>query len=65
MNAEKTSVYCMHRLTKVEEKALDRVREELWYTCGSPLFPEGEHKDSIIVRQGISCASPMETQILC
>ena len=54
-------VYCSRKLTPAEEKALNRVQEELLYVCGSPLFPGGVYQDSIIVKEGLTCSSSIET----
>ena len=54
-------MYCSKKLDTVQERALSRVQEELLYICGSPLFPGGINQDKIIVREGLSCSSPMET----
>ena len=53
-------VYSARRLDAIQERALIRVQEELLYVCGSPLFPEGQYHDTIIVREGITCSVPIE-----
>ena len=49
-------------MTVAEERAVTRVQEELLYICGSPIFPGGNLQDTVLVREGISCSSPMESQ---
>lgn len=53
-------VYSSKRLTSKEENALKRVQEELLFVCGSVLFPGGEYQDTIVVKEGQSCNSPIE-----
>lgn len=55
-------IYCKERLSTPTCRSLDRVQEELVYTCGAPLFPEG-HKyfKTLIVKEGLDCDSPVET----
>lgn len=39
------------------------VQDTLYYTCGSPLFPSIHSLyDGVVVREGLSCTSPIETQ---
>lgn len=54
-------VYSSKKLSPPEERALCRLQEELLYTCGSPLFPGGEFQDTIVVREGLNCQTPIET----
>jgi hypothetical protein len=54
-------IYSGSKLTSAEQRLILRVEEELLYVCGSPLFPGGDHQDRIIVREALSCASPIET----
>ena len=54
-------VYAAKRLTSREETSLQRVQEELQYTCGSPLLPSGPLSDVLVVREGITCERPMES----
>lgn len=54
-------VYSAAKLTREQENAVSRVKEELLYSCCNPLFPGGNFQDIIIVKEGISCQSPMET----
>jgi hypothetical protein len=43
-------------------RSLDRVQEELIYTCGSSLFPEGHEFDKkLVVREGLDCNTTIET----
>lgn len=44
-----------------EERILAICQDELIYTCGATLFPEGIYKEIIVTREGMSCASPIET----
>ena len=53
-------IYSAKKLSAVEERLVMRVQEELLYTCGSPLFPGGDLQDTVLVREGINCSSPME-----
>lgn len=53
-------IYSAKKLSVLEERAVTRVQEELLYTCGCPLFPGGNLQDTILVKEGISCISPME-----
>ena len=43
-----------------EDRAVTRSQEELLYTCGTPLFPGGSLQDTVLVKEGITCSSPME-----
>lgn len=54
-------VYSAAKLTREQENAVSRVKEELLFSCGNPLFPGGNFQDIIIVKEGINCQSPMET----
>lgn len=54
-------VYSAAKLTREQETAVTRVKEELLYSCGNPLFPGGAYQDIIIVKEGMNCQSPMET----
>ena len=54
-------IYSNRRLNMEEQQAVKRVKEELIYVCGSCLFPDGKHRDIIIVREGLNCSSPVET----
>jgi hypothetical protein len=53
-------IYSGSVLTVDQQVSIDRVQDELIYTCGQPLFPEGELVDTVVVRQGLSCCSPIE-----
>ena len=55
-------IYAVRKLNRAEERAVERVQEELLYLCGNPLFPGGQYQDLIICRQNIKCSSPIETQ---
>ncbi|XP_061174856.1 uncharacterized protein LOC133183999 [Saccostrea echinata] len=55
-------IYASRKLNRTEERAVERVQEELLYICGNPLFPGGQYQDVILCRQNISCSSPIETQ---
>ena len=52
--------YSAHRLTRNQVISVDRVEEELFYTCGSSLFPEEPYKDQIVVKEALMCSSTME-----
>ncbi|KAK3097052.1 hypothetical protein FSP39_005923 [Pinctada imbricata] len=55
-------VYAKQRLSAEQCICLDRVQEELAYTCGSHLLPETHRfKDTLIVRLGLNCSSSIET----
>ena len=55
-------VYSPKKLTVTDMLAIHRLQEELIYTCGDTLFPEGsEYREVVIVREGITCKSAMET----
>ena len=46
--------------------SVHRMKEEKVYTCGSALFAiESEYVDTIVVRIGLGCRSPMETAYYC
>ena len=55
---------CIHsakKLTKEEEIAIARIKEDQCYDCCSPLFPEGHPlADRAVVMQSLRCASEME-----
>lgn len=53
-------VYSAAKLPREQEKEVIRVKEELLYSCGNPLFPGGNFQDIIIVKEGISCQSPIQ-----
>lgn len=55
-------VYSAKKLSLNEKKELERVQEEMIYTCGAPLFPcSTESVHNMIVREGIICESQIET----
>ncbi|KAK3107604.1 hypothetical protein FSP39_018189 [Pinctada imbricata] len=55
-------VYAKQRLSAEQCICLDRVQEELAYTCGSHRLPETHRfKDTLIVRLGLNCSSSIET----
>ncbi len=45
----------------MEIKAVEVLKEQVSYTCGSPLFTVGPHENSIVVREGLNCSAPIET----
>lgn len=49
-------VYSAAKLTREQENAVSRVKEELLFSCGNPLFPGGNFQDIIIVKEGGSTA---------
>ncbi|XP_056013095.1 uncharacterized protein LOC125679479 [Ostrea edulis] len=59
---KRRGIYASRKLNRMEERAVERVQEELLYICGSPLFPGGQYQDIILCRQNIDCSSPIETQ---
>lgn len=51
------------RLSVAEMNMIDRLKDENVHTCGSELFtPDHSLAESVVVRVGITCQSPMETQ---
>ena len=48
------------KLTTAEARAVTRVEEELLYVCGNPLFHAGGFRDMMLVRESLSCVSPIE-----
>ncbi|CAG2208685.1 unnamed protein product [Mytilus edulis] len=55
-------VYCSQKLSHQMCNCLDRVQEELFYSCGSPLLPDGhQFNGKLLVREGVDCSSPIET----
>ena len=55
-------VYSRTKLSVTEQAKLTDVKESWLYTCGSSLFPpSSEFHGTIIARQSITCASPIET----
>ncbi len=54
-------VYAGTRLTREQDVLLQEVVESKVYTCGSTLFyPNTPFDDTIVVKENISCADPME-----
>ena len=54
-------IYSKEVLSLPDLRALERVQDDLFYVCGAPLFPEDDPlRDKLIVREGISCMSPIE-----
>ncbi len=44
-----------------ENLALERAQDDLLYVCGSSVFPEGDPmNDTLLIRQGLACASPID-----
>ena len=55
-------VYSATKLSLDEANAVDEVKDDNTYTCGSKLFiPDHRLSGSVIVRVGVTCASPIET----
>ena len=54
-------VYSKAKLSRCQENAIQRVTEELFYVCGNCLFPGGEFQDSVLVKEGLSCTTGIET----
>ena len=48
------------KLTTAEARAVTRVEEELMYVCGNPRFHAGKYRDKMLVRESLSCVSPIE-----
>ena len=56
-------VFSKIKLTNKKEHLIIRIQERMLYTCGSNLFAEtSKLYKSIVVKEGLNCASPMETQ---
>ena len=56
-------VFSKTKLTNKEEHLIKRIQEEMMYSCGSSLFAEtSKLYKSIVVKEGLNCASPMEMQ---
>ena len=57
--------HCIYSAAKLGQKdwqVVKAVKEEGVYTCGSPLFPDSScYSTTIVVREGLSCVSLMET----
>ena len=54
-------VYVSRRLGGAELLAVQRLQEDLFFTCGSTLFTDEPYKATLVVREGIACESPIET----
>ena len=54
-------IYAAKRLDQIQRKALEAVKDEQVYSCGSALFHEGPYTDVIVVREGMNCQSTIET----
>ena len=51
------------KLTNKQEHLIKRIQEEMLYSCGSSLFAEtSQFYKSIVVKEGLNCASRMEMQ---
>ena len=53
-------MYSPAQLTKDEEYAVERKREDGFYICGAHLFHPDSPYGSIIVRENLNCCMPME-----
>ena len=51
-------VYSRYTLTSAQLEEISCLECETWYTCGSPLSPSDD--PSFVVREGITCSSPVE-----
>ena len=55
--------YACTALSDGERAELQRAREELEYSCGSPLLPAGHPlREKVFIRVGIRCADPVSLQ---
>lgn len=55
-------VFSAESFTKTSHRDFMRVKDELMYTCGSKLFPDGhEQEKKVVVRQAQTCTSLIET----
>ncbi|XP_062607327.1 uncharacterized protein LOC134269120 [Saccostrea cucullata] len=55
-------VYSKERLSRLQITDIEEVQDNLLYTCGSSLFPEGHRcYDNVVVTEGLECATEMET----
>ena len=58
-------VYSKKKLSATEQAKLTDVKNSWVYTCGSALFPPSSmFHSTIVIRQNITCSSPMETLLL-
>jgi hypothetical protein len=55
-------VYARTSLDHAQHRALLRCQDDLMYICGDTLFAEGQFKDVLLVREGLNCTAPIETQ---
>lgn len=54
-------VYSAATLNQDQRTALDRLQDELLYSCGDSLFPKGDALHSIIIAREVqNCSSPIE-----
>ena len=60
-NVASKELFSFKRLSVTEELNLIRIQEELLYSCGCSLFPEGPNRDAVVVKEGITCSSSIET----
>ena len=54
-------IFCSCKLNRQQLQAVQRVQDELFYSCGATLFPGGTYQDVIVVKEGLNCSSPIET----
>ena len=56
-------VYSNSKMTPTQTLQIEHIKDTKLFTCGSPLFPdESRLSDTIVVREAVTCASPIETQ---
>ena len=61
---------CIHRrciysdkvLSVTEKALLQTAKEEILYSCGMQFITTGSLSEIVLVREGINCQSPTETQ---
>lgn len=53
-------IYCKTKLGRPELNAIERVQEQLAFSCGSQLFPAGPYTDKLVCREGQNCKTPIE-----
>lgn len=54
-------IYCKQRLSREMLICIERLQEELVYSCGGSLLPNGhEFEEVLVIRQGLTCSSPIE-----
>jgi len=62
MCGKRRVIYCKERLNRQQLDDINEAQDQLMYTCGSTLFPPGHRQHAVVfVREGLECASDMET----